>query len=257
MTTLQPIYNSAAGSACLARAKQLAHQTAPNCIIIIYAEKMSVWCCQICSAKFISLRELVSHVRGSHSGLPSHTYACQVSECDKVFKNTNTWYKHVLVKHKEEYCGDHESDSSSDHESASSMEHSEHSDHTHEFEYMHEGSGFEDVPFEPDNELEVSTLENDVTRKLLKLKEKHLLSHSAVYEVVDLVKFVCDGTIANAMSNIVHAGEALGLGSEFFEQLQSVQENVDDPMAKVSTTYRQQSYIAKNLPYVVCITIIM
>ena len=45
--------------------------------------------------------------------------------------------------------------------------------------------------------------------------------------------------------------------SEFFEQLQSVQENVDDPMAKVSTTYRQQSYIAKNLPYVVCITIIM
>lgn len=55
------------------------------------------------------------------------------------------------------------------------------------------------------------------------------------------------------MSAIVLAGEACDLdtGSEFFQSLPSTFENIANPLATINSTFRQQAYIAKKLPYVV------
>ena len=56
--------------------------------------------CQLCSANYINLPDLVSHFRASHS---HDEFVCNVSQCPKIFRNANTWYKHVLKRHMIEY----------------------------------------------------------------------------------------------------------------------------------------------------------
>ena len=60
----------------------------------------SLWLCNFC---YISLFELVSHVRAIHSVDPGLRFVCNVNGCPAVFKQTNTWYKHVTKKHQEQY----------------------------------------------------------------------------------------------------------------------------------------------------------
>jgi purine nucleoside permease len=92
-----------------------------------------------------------------------------------------------------------------------------------------------------------------VVGKLLKLKEKHVISQDAMYEVVELVQMICDNTAANALSAIMLLGDESGFDttSHFFQQLPGIHEGLNSPLASIGTTYRQQSYIAQNLPYVV------
>ena len=64
--------------------------------------KMAVWHCQMCLGKYSSLYDLVSHVRAVHY-VDVLGFACQVNGCTKMFYKTNTWYKHVVQSHHEEY----------------------------------------------------------------------------------------------------------------------------------------------------------
>ena len=59
--------------------------------------------CQLCSASYIFLYDLVGHVRSAHSSDAHLSLVCQVNECPIVFTNTNTWYKHVVRQHKEAF----------------------------------------------------------------------------------------------------------------------------------------------------------
>ena len=65
---------------------------------------------------------------------------------------------------------------------------------------------------------------------------------------------VCDRTAADALSAIMLSGEACGFDttSDFFKQLPGILEGLCSPLSTIGTTYRQHSYIAQNLPYVVC-----
>lgn len=64
---------------------------------------MPSWKCQLCLSRYASLYELVSHVRGSHSKEANLHFVCGVKLCSKSFKNTNSWYKHVIKIHSEHY----------------------------------------------------------------------------------------------------------------------------------------------------------
>ena len=49
------------------------------------------------------LPTLISHLRSSHSHEPGLCFSCGIDGCPKVFKNTNTYYKHVTKVHKDRY----------------------------------------------------------------------------------------------------------------------------------------------------------
>lgn len=183
---------------------------------------MAPLCCQFCSSKFIYLRELVSHVRGSHSEGAPLGFVCHVNECEEVFVNTNSWYRHVIKKHRDLYVsrtpGTHcVSDATYPHNLSSdpSMLDSTDDPSTH---YVADNSSSaedsgdnggcnDDTSVCMENDIPTFISERDIATKLIRLKEKHMLSVIALNEVVDLVKLVCDNTIASAMSAITLAGE--------------------------------------------------
>lgn len=75
-----------------------------------------VWACQSCDERCGSLFDLVSHVRGIHSGEDDLSFDCGVQGCPMTFTRTNTWYKHVIKHHRNEYmsrnaCGSSSADS--------------------------------------------------------------------------------------------------------------------------------------------------
>ena len=61
------------------------------------------WKCQLCESRYALLFELVVHVRAAHSSVCNLNFVCQVNGCPRIFKKTNTWYKHVRGQHMEEY----------------------------------------------------------------------------------------------------------------------------------------------------------
>ena len=60
-----------------------------------------VWCCQLCNGVYVSLSKLVGHARGSHQYV---NVKCGVSGCDKLMSSAASWYKHVRLHHRAEYC---------------------------------------------------------------------------------------------------------------------------------------------------------
>lgn len=223
---------------------------------------MALWSCQLCSASYVSLLDLVSHVRASHSQGVNPNFVCQVNHCPRMFKNTNSWYKHVIKYHRAEYFGDISDDllsPSSENECDQEENMDDDKDHDLLDSSSSDGSLLTFSEEDSNTDLLVSEVptvisKEEIAGKLLKLKEKYMIPHDAIHEVVELVQMVCDKNAASALSAVVLSGEACGLDitSDFFQQLPGILEGLSFPLAEIGTTYRQHAYIAQNLPFVVC-----
>lgn len=226
------------------------------------------WNCQVCSAVYASLYDLVRHIRGSHSGEEDLNFTCGVDQCVSVFTKTNTWYRHVVRYHSEHYRKQEML--------ASQYEESDESDCMAAVFSDDEDQLFSGLSLEPfsssssssplspgllsehdgttpsssssssciNKKYTIPIDEQEVAGKLIRLKEKYLISDVAMGEIVDLVKMICDSTVNFAFSAAIDCG----LDSE---QLLHMLSGINDPLATVKTTYRRQLYIAQNLPYVV------
>ena len=205
--------------------------------------------CQLCAASYSCLFDLVSHVRAVHSVEMNLTLVCQVNGCPRMFRKTNTWYKHVVQSHHEEYSKKnpsefhHEGDDMIDEDVIDEEDLiDEHDGHTE--------SSPEEV--QPEGSM-VQLSEEVIAGKLLKIREKHLVSYSAISEVVELVNSVCDSMATKCLTAIWQLGEDSGMdtSSAFFQELPQVFEQLSSPLSSVGTAYKQQSFVARNLPYVV------
>ena len=208
----------------------------------------SSWRCQLCFGSYVYLKDLVSHVRAAHSSEASLNYVCQVQGCPRIFKRPSTWYKHVINVHSEKYWGGSISGDFFEEMNAEEMNAEENSDDN--FDQM------DDSEYEQFQQEECPVLESAeeiIVGKLVKLKQHHRLSNVAVENVVELVDSVCSELSTKAVSVIRSCGENLGmdLSSQFFERLPGIFESLTSPLASVETSYKQQLYIANNLPYVV------
>lgn len=196
---------------------------------------MAIWKCQVCPGSYLLLRDLVSHVRASHSSDSNLGYICGIQGCPRSFKRTNTWYKHVVECHEEDYQNkDPVNESEED-----MLEEQDVPPVNNDEEYQDEANL-------------VIPSEDDIAGKLLMLKEHHGLSQAAVESVVELVEMVSNYTSTRALAT---CGEELDMdtSSPFFQQLSELFEEFDSPLASIETAFRQQSYICANLPYVVCV----
>ena len=88
---------------------------------------------------------------------------------------------------------------------------------------------------------------------LLKLKEKHKLSHAAIIEVVQVVEIFTADVISKTLSAVEESAEAHGMDitTPFFRNLPNITDSVSNPLTTLATAYRQQAYVSKNFPYVV------
>lgn len=235
---------------------------------------MEPWQCQLCSATYISLYELVSHVRAVHSAEKHLNLVCKVDDCTRVFKNTNTWYRHLIKNHHKAYMSNDreddrscnpeddllssQDDSSSDQEDGTDdmngVSENEHTDLSAEVSELPQGEGVPSLAIGPLHQVPGSITKEVAAGTLIKLKVKHLLTNSAINDVVELVGVVCDSVITNTLSALSLEVEACGMDttSTFFQRLPEILEHHSNPLATIGTTYRQQSFISKNLPYVVC-----
>lgn len=184
-------------------------------------------CCQLCLANFVCLFDLVSHVRAAHS-VEHLNLVCRVDGCPRMFRRTNTWYKHVIKRHREEYDRNHDPDthvSSSDSQSEGEDAQDVADDNMEDINY---GESFEgesshqsipqDIPQDSSfplyatNDIPPFISDEAVAGKLIKIREQYLLSHAAVGEVVELVQTVCNNMAMRSLSAILQSGEALGMG---------------------------------------------
>lgn len=80
-----------------------------------------------------------------------------------------------------------------------------------------------------------------------------LLSNIAIEEVVDLVKVVWEKASANVTCALMLHAETCGLDkhSIFLQDLPDIIDSVSSPLTNIRTVFQQQSYVTKNLPYVV------
>lgn len=238
--------------------------------------------CQICRANYINLYSQVSHMRAVHSVENDLNFTCQVDGCPAMFKRPDTWYKHVLNSHRQEYynstgisaqagedgtydmSGDlhgerEDSDMGDEREDCILGDDMHDEDNTLCDTVMHE-DGTSDLPpmelvhSEQLNNSIPSFISDDVVPgKLLKLKEQYMLSHAALGEVVELVQTVCNNMSTRMLSEILKRGELFGmdLSSDFFEGLPELFVQQSYPLISLETAFKQQSYICKKLPYVV------
>ena len=142
------------------------------------------WKCQLCAGNYVLLRDLVSHVRACHS---SEDYICGLQGC---LRKTNTWYKHVIDSHHDEYdeyLMDHSGLSDHDESSDQSEDKSESDLDSEEdcVDGINEGSS-EYCP-EEDRIEPAYVNENAVVGRLIMIKENHRLSQAAVDDIVQLV----------------------------------------------------------------------
>lgn len=214
---------------------------------------MAAWKCPLCTGKYVSLFELIGAV---HYDDEYHSYACVASSCSLILASTASWYKHIVTEHAEEYYN--KLPNSYEEEHNESTDSSVHSD---EEVCVDEGDG-DDVTDDDgvcmvqsdwtteEDAAQSSISKEKIAGQLIKLKEMHLLSHSAVDEVISLVQMVCDSVTSNALSAVIQCNGIDNTSSSCKDLLCKVGSFVS-PLATVSTTYRQEAYISKNLPFVV------
>ena len=210
----------------------------------------------MCTGKYVSLFELVSHVRAAHYDDENRRYTCVAPSCSRVLTSTASWYKHIITEHAEEYRHNEPPCSMYEDEYNESTDSSVHSD----VEVCMEGDG-DDVSIDDDDEdvclactteedTARSSISEEIVGQLLKLKEVHLLSHSAVDEVINLVQMVCDSATSDALAAIIQSN-GIDKASSSCKELLCKVESFVSPLATLSTTYRQEAYISKKLPFVV------
>lgn len=205
------------------------------------------WNCQLCLGSYISLKDLVSHVRAAHSSGVNINYVCGVEGCPRIFKRPITWYKHIISTHSEEYhkVGNISSGSSSEEENA-----------------LDDDGALDDGPLDDDSFIDHDQMDytdqsqavsepSMVVGKLIKMKEYHRLSHAAVDDMLEFVDSVCNDVLTKAPT--IHCfGEGLDMDlTSLYQELPEIFESLTSPLASLKT-FKQQLYIANNLPYVVC-----
>ena len=225
------------------------------------------WQCQICLAFYVTLFELVSHVRAAHSTANSLNLVCGINRCSSVFVNTNSWYKHILDKHYSDYhvepstiCGNDDHELSNNTYTSQSLD-LEETPPASALELDVEQDNVEDItctfPLMSNEHIfhNVSTFvaQNMAAGQLVKLRERHHLSQAGVNEVVQIINSVSDHIILEVLAKVWQSGEAHGMDttSAFFQDLPNILDSVRNPFALLSTAYRQHSYVIKNFPYVV------
>ena len=230
---------------------------------MIMAAIQRTWQCQKCQAVYCRLFDLVGHVRAAHSADCQINLTCQINGCPRMFKNTNTWYKHVRSVHKEEYSnrdievstlqpgggGVADSGSAADYggeeDGRSSL-------------YGNDGDSHESA-------MEIGSITSNLVSQdaaagmLLKLKEKHKLSQAAVEEVIQVVGIITDHVAVETLSAVKRSAETHGIDmdSPFIKSLPSIPQDVSHPFSSMETAYRQQSYVRNKFPYVVSIGTIL
>ena len=142
------------------------------------------WQCQICQSRYGLLFELLGHVRAAHSADCNLNFVCQVNGCPRMFTKTNTWYKHVRGEHKDKYLKKEISLIPS----APETQFESHDQEMDDLSLMSaddngEGrssaTGSSDLS-DPLDSCSPSIVTQDMAAgMLLKLKEKHKLSHAA------------------------------------------------------------------------------
>ena len=205
-----------------------------------------MWKCQLCESRYALLFELVVHVRAAHSSDYNLNFVCQVKGCPRIFKKTNTWYKHVRSQHMEEYFT----------REVLIAENPQSDDEEMENFTGDDGGEEPDPPTNPScpNSCTSNIISPDAAAgMLLKLKEKYKLSHAAVDEVIQVFGIMTDHVVTKTLSAVEQSAEAHGmdLTSPFFENLPKIAEDVSNPFSALETAYRQQTYVSKNFPYVV------
>lgn len=88
---------------------------------------------------------------------------------------------------------------------------------------------------------------------LVKLKEECRLSQRAMEGVIDITHFICDYATDKARAAVSEVGQEYGLNASapLILDLNEALQHIDNPFTDLGTTYRQHSYIARNMPYVV------
>ena len=210
----------------------------------------TAWNCQLCVGSYKRLLDLVGHVKAVHSADVNLTYVCKVQGCLRTFKKTNTWYKHILQAHREEYYRKGSSLASCNEETTGSDEMDNLTSEVQENESF--GASSSDLQESSTPEVSPTPMPEDVIAvKLLSIREKHHLSHAAIDEVVELVELACNQISAKALSSIQQCAEESGIASDFIQNLSQIFEALTSPLEFVGTIYKQQSFIDQNLPYVV------
>ena len=211
------------------------------------------WQCQLCESRYAILFELVGHVRAAHSASCNLNFVCQVHGCPRMFTKTNTWYKHVRAEHKDEYFKNEISIPAAPEPQSDTQEMDDLSMGPDDGEGQSSAIGGSD-PSDPPNSCSPNTVTQDMAAgMLLKLKEKHKLSHAAIDEVVQVVEIFTADVISKTLSAVEESAEAHGMDitTPFFRNLSNITDSVSNPLTTLATAYRQQAYVSKNFPYVV------
>ena len=184
-------------------------------------------------------------------------FTCKVNGCPRIFKNTNSWYKHVRSQHKEEYLSrslepslpadtdEHTQDSAEGDDNCTDGPHND---------PLPTDTLMEHFDFDQ-GELQPGFVSKDVVgAMMLKLKDKHKLSNSAIEEAIQLTDVVANHVVKDTLRLIEQNANAQGMNTNtsFFINLPKIAENVSNPLAALETIYKQRMYVTKNFPYVVC-----
>ena len=98
---------------------------------------------------------------------------------------------------------------------------------------------------------EEDSTENAVVERLIMIKERHRLSQAAAADVVQLVQAVYNDVSVRVLSAVQnHEREGMSFS---YQDLSEIFERLKSPIESVNTAYKQKTYVAKNLPYVVCV----
>lgn len=232
---------------------QKARATACACVQFTAAGKMAIYKCSKCSASYVTLFELVGHVRAAHSLDLDLELICGVNSCDDIFSSTFSWYRHIRSCHPFEYyhhLADQSETSSVDNELQSSVD-------SDLYQYVEPPMDVaEDQLSGSEGQVHKSMCVNasDVAAgMIIKLKEGCKLTQKAMSEVVNIADFTCSHVIQQAQGVIEEICERHGLNLEstLVVDIKNSLEQIHSPFAKLETNYRQNSYISQNMPYVV------
>ena len=202
--------------------------------------------CQFCDGNYCNLSELVSHTRAAHSH-SSEVMVCRINGCPMEYKKVHTWYMHVLASHYEEY----ENKVPMDSDEGPDQEHEIHVDVDFDVDL---DTQFVASPFDIATPTGVTLMpEETIAGKLIKIKEKHNVPNTVMDEIVELVEDVRQDMATNASLKIISHAKECGMNTSLplFDHLPNIFDRLESPLASVKNTYRQQTFISKNLQHVV------
>ncbi len=210
------------------------------------------WQCSGCKSFYVSLFELVSHVRSVHSAESGWELVCGVSGCQRKFSTTNAWYRHVRSYHADEYVKHANPVASTivkPRATGSPDSRSTEEDWLQLQEETSSTCSFETSVTTPTTEATTDVLAG----MLIKLKEDCRLSQRAVDEV-KMTDIICEHMIneAQAVLNDVGQQHHMDPHTPFIKDVLQGLQRISSPLAGLGSAFRQHSYVVQHFPYVVC-----